>query len=158
MKIFKYEIVDGYIIAPLKRRTLRVDYVDDGFYKGYFLWAIVDPNEESFRQFLDSREFSDLEKVENQTFCGIDTNMFNDRVQLRVQEKQKVIMNRPVFAEDEDGKLYAYGYDYLNPKEYTICFYKTGQEIDLPVKNLRYLGLCKLWIMQELGLYVFAHE
>lgn len=33
--------------------------------------------------------------------------------------------------------------------------YKTGQPIETPLHRLFYLGLCKLFIMQELGLYVF---
>lgn len=35
-----------------------------------------------------------------------------------------------------------------------IEFYKTGQPIE-QVETLTYLGLCKLFIMQELGLYTF---
>ena len=34
-------------------------------------------------------------------------------------------------------------------------FYKTGQLMGEPTAGLVYLGLCKLFIMQELGLYVF---
>lgn len=36
-----------------------------------------------------------------------------------------------------------------------IEMYKTGQPIDEPASELRYIGLCRLYIMQELGLYVF---
>lgn len=36
-------------------------------------------------------------------------------------------------------------------------FYKTGQPIDSPIENLSYLGCCKLFIMQELCLYVFEN-
>lgn len=35
--------------------------------------------------------------------------------------------------------------------------YKTGQPIETPLEDLKYLGLCKLFIMQELGLYVFEN-
>lgn len=33
--------------------------------------------------------------------------------------------------------------------------YKTGQVINTPLENLKLLGTCKLFIMQELCLYVF---
>ena len=33
--------------------------------------------------------------------------------------------------------------------------YKTGQPFKSDPRNLKYLGECKLFIMQELGLYVF---
>ncbi len=36
-------------------------------------------------------------------------------------------------------------------------FYKTGQEIKTPLENLVMLGTCKLFIMQELCLYVFEN-
>lgn len=37
---------------------------------------------------------------------------------------------------------------------YIEC-YKTGQPIETPLQHLKYLGACKLFIMQELCLYVF---
>lgn len=36
-------------------------------------------------------------------------------------------------------------------------FYKTGQPIETPLERLNYLGTCKLFIMQELCLYVFEN-
>lgn len=39
---------------------------------------------------------------------------------------------------------------------YLEC-YKTGQPIETPLENLKYLGACKLHIMQELCLYVFEN-
>ncbi len=36
-------------------------------------------------------------------------------------------------------------------------FYKTGQQIETPLERLNYLGTCKLFIMQELCLYVFEN-
>lgn len=43
----------------------------------------------------------------------------------------------------------------LEPR-YMEC-YKTGQPIETPIHNLTYLGACKLFIMQELCLYVFEN-
>lgn len=39
---------------------------------------------------------------------------------------------------------------------YIEC-YKTGQPIETPLHNLMYLGPCKLFIMQELCLYMFEN-
>jgi hypothetical protein len=36
-------------------------------------------------------------------------------------------------------------------------FYKTGQPILTPLSDLNFLGTCKLFIMQELCLYVFEN-
>ena len=36
-------------------------------------------------------------------------------------------------------------------------FYKTGQPIETPLEDLKFLGTCKLFIMQELCLYVFEN-
>lgn len=35
--------------------------------------------------------------------------------------------------------------------------YKTGQPIETPLEHLKYLGCCKLFIMQELCLYMFEN-
>lgn len=35
--------------------------------------------------------------------------------------------------------------------------YKTGQPIETPLERLKYLGCCKLFIMQELCLYMFEN-
>lgn len=35
--------------------------------------------------------------------------------------------------------------------------YKTGQPIETPLQHLKYLGACKLFIMQELCLYMFEN-
>ena len=36
-------------------------------------------------------------------------------------------------------------------------FYKTGQPIETPLADLQFVGTCKLFIMQELCLYVFEN-
>jgi hypothetical protein len=79
---------------------------------------------------------------------------------LPVQEKH--IIELPVGAriirvEDVDGLFFLWAV--VDPEtrlteQRHLEFYKTGQ----PIENsgdLVYLGLCKLFIMQELGLYVF---
>ena len=48
--------------------------------------------------------------------------------------------------------------DEEHPKEKRCLeFYKTGQLIETPLERLNYLGTCKLFIMQELCLYVFEN-
>jgi hypothetical protein len=44
----------------------------------------------------------------------------------------------------------------LPEPRYLEC-YKTGQPIETPTQFLSYLGACKLFIMQELCLYVFEN-
>lgn len=80
---------------------------------------------------------------------------------LPVQEKYTIelpVGAKIVRVEDVDGLFFLWAIvdtteDY--PKEQRhLEFYKTGQPIENDA-GLVYLGLCKLFIMQELGLYVF---
>lgn len=43
------------------------------------------------------------------------------------------------------------------PEPRYLEYYKTGQPIETPTQFLSYLGACKLFIMQELCLYVFEN-
>lgn len=63
-------------------------------------------------------------------------------------------------VEDVDGLFFLWAI--VNPEEtdtqiFYLEFYKTGQPIETPVDDLKYLGLCKLFVMQELGLYCFLN-
>ncbi len=76
-----------------------------------------------------------------------------------VQEKYDIELPqgaRIIRVEDVDGLFFLWAIvDPESPKEVRhLEFYKTGQPI-VNDKGLSYLGLCKLFIMQELGLYVF---
>lgn len=159
-KIFKYTIEDyndthGIVCIPKSIRIIRIDHVDDGFYKGNFLWGIVDP---------EDKNLHDVKIAYKDIGYNIDKTILTsyDRVQLSVKEKQEVFLySKPEYAQDVNGKLFLYykpfSVDKIG-KSYTIAFYKTGQEIDLSVEKLKYIGLCRLWIMQELGLYTFLYE
>lgn len=63
-------------------------------------------------------------------------------------------------VEDVDGKFFLWAIvDETSPdteKRYFEC-YKTGQPIDTNISNLKFLGTCKLFIMQELCLYIFEN-
>jgi len=151
MKIFKYKVMlndDGYFIkCPKDIKIIRMNHVDDGFYKGDFVWGIVDPSHDNEVMQIDYIE-SDLDSVPR-----------SPRLQLQVKEKQVIpIQGTPTFAKDDDGLLYLYWTLDIEKKDYTIVVYKTGQEIDEPIEELEYIGLCRLWIVQELGLYTFIHH
>lgn len=144
-KIFKYKYcpISKTAVMPLDAQILRVDHVDDGFYKGDFVWAIVEVGDEN------------IEKVIESAPKQIPITDFPNIVELRVKEKQIInTMGYPCGAGEIDGKIYIGCVGDLE-HESTIAVYKTGQEIDLPVEKLVYLGLNRLWIIQELGLYTF---
>lgn len=89
------------------------------------------------------------------------------KYELRIKEKQEIEL--PINAEiirvdDVDGKFFLWAIveppkEDEEPETETryLEFYKTGQQIETPTLNLHYLGFCKLFIMQELGLYVFEN-
>jgi hypothetical protein len=64
---------------------------------------------------------------------------------------------RIIRVDDVDGKfwLWAIVDDEAPMAERHIECYKTGQPILTPVESMVYLGCCKLFIMQELCLYMF---
>jgi len=147
MKIFKYTVRQSngrhYILAPKNIKIIRMGHVDDGFYKGDFVWGIVHPEDSQVLQYIDYVETSNC----------IPRSF---RTQLAVKEKQTLkISGKPIAASDIDGKLYLFHTIEDKQQAYDIVFYKTGQPINEPLEDLQYLGLCRLWIMQELGLYTF---
>jgi hypothetical protein len=64
---------------------------------------------------------------------------------------------RIIRVDDVDGKfwLWAIVNDDAPSVDRHIECYKTGQPILTPVESMVYLGVCKLFIMQELCLYMF---
>ncbi len=64
---------------------------------------------------------------------------------------------RIIRVDDVDGKFWLWAIvDDEAPKEVrSIECYKTGQPILTPLDSMVYLGCCKLFIMQELCLYMF---
>lgn len=77
-----------------------------------------------------------------------------------VQEKYGIELPKGstiIRTEDVDGLFFLWAIVDTETEEKEIRnleFYKTGQPIESP-EGLKYLGLCKLFIMQELGLYCF---
>jgi hypothetical protein len=83
-----------------------------------------------------------------------------------IPTKEKYIIELPkdskiIRVEDVDGLFFLWAIvntDENHPKEKRCLeFYKTGQVIETPINRLNYLGTCKLFIMQELCLYVFEN-
>jgi hypothetical protein len=160
-KIFKYEVdrQSGKVNMPVFEAILRVAHVDDGFYKGDFVWAIVNVENPAFEQFLEHHLLVQLHYGEDKTSDFFDPHEF-EKQELRVKEKQTIeVPGILCGAGEEDGKIYVH---YIptdsSERTYDIVVFKTGQEIDVPVERLKYLGLNRLWIIQELGLYTFLCE
>lgn len=87
------------------------------------------------------------------------------KYELAIKEKQQIqlpVDSQIIRVDDVDGKFYLWAIveapEYENQEIETetrfLEYYKTGQPIEDP-QGLHYLGFCKLFIMQELGLYVF---
>jgi len=81
---------------------------------------------------------------------------------LPVQEKYTIELPRCariIRVEDVAGQFFLWAIvDTEAEKEKRhLEFYKTGQPIETPLHNLMFLGTCKLFIMQELCLYVFEN-
>jgi len=63
-------------------------------------------------------------------------------------------------VDDVDGKFWMWAIvDTETTETQTVYFecYKTGQPIETPMECLKYIGFCKLFIMQELCLYFFIN-
>lgn len=150
-KIFKYPIdMESLIVTmPQDAWILRIDHVDDGFYRGDFVWAVVDAQAPSVPYRLDKYLVAAV-KHTNEVPAGC------SRIELRVKERQTIhCPGQLQGAGEEDGKIYVYYEEFGEARDVEIAVFKTGQEIDVPTDMLRYLGLNRLWIIQELGLYTF---
>lgn len=86
------------------------------------------------------------------------------KYELSIQEKQMLELPKDAHilrVDDVDGKFYLWAI--VNTAEDVeleirhLEFYKTGQPIVTPIEDLQYIGFCRLFIMQELGLYVFEN-
>lgn len=89
------------------------------------------------------------------------------KYELSIKEKQEIelpINATIIRVDDVDGKFFLWAIvevtsegEEIETETRFLEFYKTGQPIRTPIENLNYLGFCKLFIMQELGLYVFEN-
>lgn len=86
------------------------------------------------------------------------------KYEMSIKEKQELelpIGAKIIRVDDVDGKFFLWAIvnapiedEEIETETRFLEFYKTGQPIENDT-NLVYLGFCKLFIMQELGLYVF---
>jgi hypothetical protein len=86
------------------------------------------------------------------------------KYEMSIKEKQELelpIGAKIIRVDDVDGKFFLWAIvnapiedEEIETEIRFLEFYKTGQPIENDT-NLVYLGFCKLFIMQELGLYVF---
>lgn len=159
-KIFKYKVDDsGCSVIPKNSHVIRAAHVDDGFYKGDFLWAIIDTEDLNETISFNLKDSIDpITKMSWYESLNIDFIPKGARYQIAVKEKQVIpLRGIPYGAHEEDGKIYVYYFEdiRMSIEYYRIAVYKTGQEIDIPLEKLQYLGLNRIWIIQELGLYTF---
>lgn len=86
------------------------------------------------------------------------------KYEMSIKEKQELelpVGAKIIRVDDVDGKFFLWAIveppienEEIETETRFLEFYKTGQPIEDDA-NLVYLGFCKLFIMQELGLYVF---
>ena len=152
MKILKYDINDysgskkSIRTLPKGSDILRVDHVDDGFYKGNFVWAIPSNSKEAETE------------IPSLGYLKSGDRMPLDGLKIKVKEEQVVRCPHILQAYELDGELFVWFTNHDNQiKEQKVKMVKTGQEFELE-DGYRFVGLNRLWIVQELALYVFVKD
>ena len=86
------------------------------------------------------------------------------KYQLPIQEKCELLLPKGakiIRCEDVDGLFFLWAIvnsdENIEQEVRYLEFYKTGQPILTPLENLIQIGCCKIFIMQELCLYVFEN-
>lgn len=141
--IYKYTLKHGeQLNIPIGWSPIRIGRVpgDDNLY----MWAIHPTTPH------------DMKSEKN-----IATTLEVRRIELGIMEKQELQLPKKstiLHIEDIDGKFYLWyiytpGIIEKTPRK--IEMYKTGMPIEGDRIFLNYIGFCRLFIMQELGLYVF---
>lgn len=162
-KIFKYSASiteDGYNAnLPKTSVIIRCDKVATE----HFVWAIVDPEDKIYEpKTVDPNSFI-RNRPDNLSYGNIGI----------IEEQILDLPNPPEYVEFGDGFAFAYyerarddqkeevyspfsGFDTITKlKRYKLIGRKTGQEIGYSPDQLTYLGMLKIWIKQELGIYMF---
>lgn len=131
-------------------QIIRTEYIDDGCYKGYWVWAVVGDEPAKLRtfQWLPKREES--------------KNVFNKEIQLGILESQRVTLEDYPFDQVVkviDGKIFLW-YDTVvhSPAMFEILGYKTGQEIKVDISKCEYIGFAPLIIKNEIAIYFFLRK
>jgi hypothetical protein len=85
------------------------------------------------------------------------------KYELPVLEKVSILLPKGaniIRCDSVEGKCWLWAIvniDDLETEERIFELYKTGMPIETDINTLKYIGMCKLFIMQELGLYVFEN-
>lgn len=164
--IYKYEVYprDKYsddlcVAAPDNFKIIRVEHVNDDSYNGLFCWGILDlDNVGAAHNFIIDESLNI-----NRYFSD-----FNYVLPLKTQSDFTLPAGIvPVYVQNDNGYMKIYckkleSYGVVSTKKplvtYDIIMVKTGQIIDVDLMSMQYLGILKIIVGQELGLYVFAKE
>lgn len=151
-KIFKYPA--GYEHGKLyawmpEGKIIRSGWVEDNQYKGYWVWAIVDPEDKNFK-----KTFIDIKKED------VNLNKLS-RIQLGILEEQSISVKSTLIKTEImvlEGKIYLYYNETMTHEEELIKIvgYKTGQKIPYHPDNMFYLGCAPLVIKDEICIYFFG--
>jgi len=156
-KIFKYPVWEdngrNHITIPVKHKTIRLEYVDDGFYKGWFVWAIVDTQHTTMISKTVNLSAADAQYIAPKP----------KYMQIGLLEEQIVYIPSNCFITNVsfiEGKCYLFYEEYTLSKGtytgYSLKGRKTGQELGFDPEEYNCVGWLKPWIKQELCVYVFA--
>jgi hypothetical protein len=148
-KIFKYPVAfendKPYSFCP-EGKCIRIDWVDDLIYRGFFSWVIVDTDNLVFdKRFL--------------TYPKIGGFIDGVQVQLGILEEQIIETELPaeprlVFI--DKGKIYLALHNCTDgEKSHRIIGCKTGSTVDIHPDNLKYLGFVPIFIKSEIVVYFF---
>jgi hypothetical protein len=156
-KIFKYPVWEdngrNHITIPENHKVIRLEYVDDGFYKGWFVWAIVDPHDTTMISKTVNLSAADAQYIAPKP----------KYLQIGLMEDQDIYLPSNCFITEVKfifGKCYIFYEEFCASKgtytKYNLKGRKTGQELGFDPEEYSYIGCLKPWIKQELCVYVFS--
>jgi hypothetical protein len=127
-------------------KCIRIDWIKDQIYHGFFCWIIVDTNNLVFeKRFL--------------TYPKITYPIDNIRVQLGVLEDQYIetdLPTEPKLVFIDKGKIYlSLDHKTYGDTSHRIIGCKTGSTVDIHPDNLQYLGFVPIFIKSEIVVYFF---
>jgi hypothetical protein len=140
-----YEKGKPYAWCP-EGKCIRIDWIDDGIYRGFFSWIIVD---------IDNLVFEKRFLTQSKIIYPVN----GVQVQLGILEDQYIETELPaeprlVFI--DNGKIYLALHNHNNgEKSHRIIGCKTGSTVYIHPDNLKYLGFVPIFIKSEIVVYFF---
>jgi hypothetical protein len=156
MKIFKYPCgYDGNIkkwwtFAPAGT-IIRTDEVNDGVYKGFWVWIIVNENDKTFIKHTFNWK-------QNPEF---DYNKPYEQIGVLEEQYLRAMLSSIDSVQVNSGKIYVNSINSKYPPhyfDYKIYGYKTGQEIKCDLNSVKYIGFAPLFIKNEIAIYFFVED